>query len=335
MAKAQGIVALIFIVILGIVIYYILSSINIPPPSEDRYQPPRITYSNDIITVENLEISETEPLPGTKVELSFYIKNNGDRTVPEAEVNFFSPFGKGITDFKIDSIECEDGGSFGTTAEGEFLVSGGCKFKEIKEGDMRGVKLKFTTPDKEPLAPIPYSIRYYIKYNYSGYRIANIPVVDGITVKQPSADFSQSTSTYGPVKLEFKPPVGGKEKIGEKVIERYWAVNDTTFKIEMELTHVGTLGKVYPINITLINLTLSQLQQEGYCDFDQVKVDNKILYLKVESKILYLDKPLKLVCQFKPVGSDPQYLAQIKAEFNYTYQFEKEQTIVVTPPLKK
>jgi hypothetical protein len=324
MAKAQGMIVLILIIIAGVVIYFVLSKITLPPGEEGSYQPPSVTYSNDIITVEKFEISETEPAPTTVVELSFYIKNNGDETVPKVEANFFSPFGKGETDFKINSIECEDGNSFTTTQE-NLVIGGGCEFKEVKEGDMRLVKLKFTTPSKAPLAPVPYSLRYFIKYDYFGYRIANIPVVDGVTVKEPIIDFSQSQPTYGPVQLEFEPPIGGKEKVGETIIERYWGVKGRKFKVGITLKHVGTLEKVYPININSIKLSLSQLKEEKPCDFEN---------LEIKSKVLYPDKPLKFVCYFLPTGEDPQFLAQIKAEFNYVYQFEKEQTILVTPLTK-
>jgi hypothetical protein len=324
MAKAQGIAVLILIIAIGVVIYFILSTITFLPP-EGGYKPPPITYSNDIITVENLEISETEPFPNTPVELSFYIQNNGDKTVPKVEVNFFSPFGKGETDFKINSIECEGGNNFTTTQE-NVIIGGRCEFKEVGEGDMRLVKLKFIAPSKAPLAPIPYSIRYFIKYDYFGYRVANIPIIDEKTIKEPTIDFSQSQPTYGPVQLEFEPPVGGRERVDEKIIERYWGVKDRIFKVGITLTHVGTLEKVYPINITSIKLSLSQLRQdEEHCDFKNLEVQNRVLYLY---------KPIKLICQFIPTGVDPQFTAQIKAEFNYIYQFEKEQTIVVIPLAK-
>lgn len=316
---------LILIIAIGIAIYFILSTITFPPAEGPQIPPP--TYSNDVITIENLEISELTPYNATPVILSFYIRNNGDEDIGKVEVNFFSPrFGEGKTNLKLEKLECEDGKSI-TRKEDNLITGGKCEFSNLSPGDMRLVSLTFKTPAKAFKAPTPFTIRYSVTYDHSGYRIANIPIIDGITVKRPTIEFSQSEPTWGPVQLEFIPPVGGEEKVDEEIIERYWGVRDRVFKVEIVLTHVGILEKVYPIPIHSVKLELSQIEKarEGYCDFKN---------LEIKDKLLDPTKELKLICQFISKGEDPQFMGQIKANFTYIYKFEGEQTIVVTPPTR-
>jgi hypothetical protein len=319
MPKGQVATLIIIIIIIGAALYFLLPVLQ--PTGQPPTQP--IKYSNDVITVEDIKISETKPYPDSLVEISFNIKNNGDLTIPKVEVNFFSPeFSRdnNIGKLMLVMLKCGD----------EEFHNTSCTFEDFESRDVKEISLLLQTPDYTSITnPTTFGIKYYIKYKHSSFRIANIPIIDGTSVKKPTIKFTQSQSSYSPIKIEFKPPVGRTITEDGKTTQEHWAVVNRPFKVEMELSHIGTVKGVYPIEIERVNLNLQKLQQEGgyYCDFTSgVEAD-----LSSGSYILYPNKDINLACYFRATEEQPQFFGIIEAEAKYTYQFEGGQTITVQP----
>jgi len=303
-----------------------------------------LQYKNDIITVEDYSVSSLNPYVGSMTTLDFIIKNNGDKKVEWAEVIFFDRPG-----FNVNELFCEGTKELkfgsGTACESdsdcpvntnEFCDLSvkkcykGCLFTDIESLDFRAVSLTLNAN-----SPGTYAISYSVKYEYSGFRKADIPVIDGITRKEPIAKFSQSTPTYGPVVMDFEPPVGRQRKEDDKVIKEYWIVGDRPFEVKMNFKHVGSssVGTIQPVNISKGNVKLDLRRSliigvhdttKLPCDFYE---ENNFLFSKKDVLV-----PEKLLCNFQSTPLEgPETMATIWAEFSYTYKYIKTENFNVKP----
>jgi len=267
------------------------------------------SYKNDIITVEDYSVSTVNPYVGSTTTIEFAIKNNGDKAVNEVEVNFFDTPG-----FEVVSIDCD-----GKIKEGQTKCDQ-TDFGSIESLDFRTISLTL-----KAISSGAYTVSYSVDYEYSGFRKADIPIVDGITRKEPIAEFSQSTSTYGPVTLTFEPPVGKERKQGSTTIKEYWIVGNNPFEIKMNFKHVGSssVGSIQPINIAAGNVNLDLRgslvigQSDGIelsCDFSEY---NNLLFSDKE-----LEVPGTLTCNLQPASTvELETMATIWAEFSYNYKY--------------
>lgn len=297
-------------------------------------------YKNDIITVEDYSISTMNPYVGSMTTIEFSIKNNGDETVKEVEVNFFDRpgfsvdelFCEGIEEFKLGSgNSCESDSGCPANEFCDLSVKkcyNGCLFTNIESLDFRTIGLTLKAKSSGT-----YTVSYSVDYGYSGFRKADIPIIDGVTRKSPIATFSQSTSTYGPVTLEFEPPVGRETKEGSKVTKEYWIVGDRPFEVKMNFEHVGSssVGSIQPVVISIGNVKLDlrgslAIGQSGTtklpCDFSEY------------GNLLFSDKDLEvpgeLTCNFQSASTvELETMATIWAEFNYTYKYIKIETFSI------
>lgn len=299
-----------------------------------------LKYKNDIITVEDYSVSSLSPYTGSATALEFSIKNNGDKTVNKVEVNFFDRPGFAVKELFCEGIEEWKFGS-GTNCESDIDCINnefcdfstkkcykGCLFTNVESLDFRTIRLTLS-----PTSTGTSTISYSIKYNYSGFRKADIPVIDGITRKQPISKFSQSIPTYGPVVISFEPPVGRERKENNKIIKEYWIVGDIPFELRMKLKHVGSksVGDITPVTIPAGNMkidlrgTLVVAKSETTelpCDFYE---SNGFLFSGKDVEL-----PGELVCNFQSVPLEgPETLATIWAEFFYTYKYVRTETFNV------
>ncbi len=295
--------------------------------------------SNDVIVVNDISISTLNPSAGSTTTLSFNLQNNIDKVIDQVEVNFFDIPGFSVTKLECDIIE----------ANGDRKEGNSCIFNNIDRYDVRKVSLSLRAPSKDVIRTrTPFTISYYVKYNHTAFRKANIPVIDGVTVTTPVGKFSQSSSEPGPVTIAFEPPVGKTEKRDGTIIKEYWGLVNTPFEVKINLAHVGSssVGSVQPINISELKIdlkqTLKRAMSDGVylpCDFENTTpTDESILYVDIikesvtpsSSKIFNIIPTLK--CNFEPVDKNmPEIMATIEADAKYTYQFIRSETLTVEP----
>jgi len=297
-----------------------------------------IKYSNDIITVEERVVSTLNPYAGSTTTIDFLVQNNGDRIEGvDVEVNFFD-----IPGFNVTRLHCQNNE---TLAEGI-----GCYFRHIPPLDVRKVALTLQAPPSDIIAtPTTFTLSYYIAYNYTGYRKADIPVIDDITRHEPIAKFSQSTPSYGPVVFDFEPPVGREKKEDGKIIKEYWGVQGRPFEVKMRIEHVGSssVGSVQPINISKGSVKLElkgdlrrakgfpcnfcNATRPGDCpsEMQDVLIGKDGRYLFSEKDVIV---PSELMCNFETTKTtQPEVIATIWAEFSYTYKYIRTETFTVQP----
>jgi len=330
MRKGQVGKIIIVILIVGVLAYVFWPSIQkllTPDGDQNGNGPPE--YKNDIITIETYSVSNTEPYEGSTVTIEFWIKNNGDREVEEVEVNFFD-----VPGFNVTSINCD--GKLKDEQQYSIKERKKCDSSDLDVTvplDIRMILLTLKTPE-EIISPSQFTVSYYIRYNYSGYRKADIPIVDGITRQTPLSTFSQSKATYGPVLLEFESKVGRERIEDDRTIKEYWSRMNEPFEVKMSFKHVGSsgIGIIKPVNISKGNIKLdlnNSLVKKSPCNFVE---QGGYLFSKKDVLV-----PDILICNFENSSyfKEPESLAVIHAEFNYTYEYIKTQTFTVKPMLEE
>lgn len=305
--ETETIIGIMVIIAIGVAIFFLwpyisqyVGSLNSPVNTTPK-------YSNDIITVENFEISDPKPYTGYNTTISFYIKNNCDKTVDSVEVIFSNVDGK-IPGFKNSFIDCEPPAN--KLGVGEY----GCNISDMETLETRRVTLILTTEDIKE-SPQSFPISYTISYNHSGHRIANIPIINESTRKTSLGKFSVSSPDYSPIVLDFE--------LVSKTGGVYYGIAGQPLRVTFNLKDV--VGKDKLINISkgniVLNLTDLEIDKNSFCDFDYSGASNKSILV-----------PGDLVCLFINSNSiAPEVSATIKTEFNYTYEFTNSKTIEVQP----
>jgi hypothetical protein len=310
MGKGQIAILLIIIVIGLVAVFFLLPTLNIK--IGPIIQP--ITYKNDIITVEGYSVSSKKLYPGLKTTISFLVQNNGDETAKNVIVDFTDLHG-----MTRDKLECDKKSTSGLT----------CNFGDVDSLDIREVSLTLVAP--EVSEPTNYVVTYKVNYDYSGYREARIPVIDRVTFKKPPTTYKESSATYGPVLVEFEPPIGGTTIQDDQEIQEYWGVKDTPFQMKINFKHIGSnsVGQVTePILIKIGNLklTLPNLLIEKPCDTKFNPSGSDYIYNK-ELKV----PTDSIICNFKSQSNEPWFTGVVGVSFSYNYEFYNTQGFNIQP----
>ncbi len=302
MGKGQG--AIVLLIIVGLVALFLIFS---PQLFKAGPTTAPIAYKNDIISLENFEISNLKPIKGSKLTISFDLLNNGDKTVDYVEVDFTGTTNQG----NINIRECE-----GVTPDNSNKK---CRFQNLLSLDTRKVVAEYTAPD-------PFSARIEVKttYPYKGSREASIPIVDDKTVRTPQVKFRQSQPSFGPFAVDVIPPTKG------------WAIADHPFELAFKLRFVGSTAVSTPIE------PLDKLKIEK----GKVTVNLQGLevvscpQLTKTSGVVITNKDIDMVvnkeysCNFQATGATGTFgykLGIVKINFNYDYGFVRSQTITIRP----
>jgi len=267
-------------------------------------------YKNDLISLDYLSISPSNPYAGSTVTIQFFVKNNGDNPIKGVSIDFSLAGGA----FEASGLKCQDGTSLGDS----------CKFAEIQSFDLKKVTLVIKAP--RVVARTPFTISYKVSYEASGYRQANIPIVDGVERVVPSTKYKESSPTYGPVQADFEPPVGLERIENNQVVKEYWGTEGQPFSIKIKLKDVASssIGKANKFTLPkgAVSLILDGVQVASGlpCDFESGKS-------KKDVKL-----PGELFCNLIPLSfAQIERTAVIGVSFDYTYEYEKLVTLSVMP----
>ena len=279
-------------------------------------QPPSTFFKNDVITLEDYSVSSVELYANSITKIDFLVQSYADRDVRNVEVNFFD------NPFEIKQIKCE-----GT----EPIDNKKCVFDKIETMGSKSVSVTLQAPPPEKIkSPTTFSIRFLVKYDYTGEKRANIPIVDGVNRIEPKTTYRESSVPYAPIQLNFDPPVGKSKQEGDKLVKVYWGIKDQPFELGMNFKHVGssTVGDIKPtiIDKGKVYLELDHLEVAPNlrCDFDQ---EGNQLISKYNVTV-----PGKLLCTLKPTTFEQmEVTAFVDATFDFTYEFRRTQSFKVLP----
>jgi len=290
-------------------------------------------YKNDIITIEDYYVSNLKPHPKETVAIEFSIKNNGEESVPRVEIGV--PIYPG---FEIEELYCEGGRAI----DDETCVfddNEDSNYGKIESLDWREVRIKLKTMNMSLLDPLDYITQIYVGYDYSGLREMHIPIIDGTTRKRPMSAYSQSSATYGPIRLDYELIPRGETVVDGQSVNEYWGVNMTPFKVEMKFTHVGSMsiGTINQPQIWAGNIRVNvknTLTTPSQCDFI---IEDILSESSGHSGYILLSQddlnvPDELMCNFQSVPfDDPETTATIETQFFYKYRYTVSEEFEIQP----
>jgi hypothetical protein len=278
-------------------------------------------FKNDGITLDSYSVTVVKPYAGSSTTIQFNVQNSIDKPTRNVEVSFFD-----LPGFKILKIDCGDG---------QKKDDHTCFYDKIDALDMRRFSISLQAPSSDLIkAPTEFPLSFSVKYDQTGYKQMNIPIIDDVTIHEPKTPYKESSASYGPVKVDFEAPVGRETKKGKSVIQEHWAVRDSMFQIKFKFSYQGdsSIGDIIPVNITKGNIHLEytnvEIAKDLYCNFDggggQATANIDVDIPKTSSR--------SLVCNFNSASfSEPEKIATISVSYLYTYEFIRTETITVVP----
>lgn len=268
------------------------------------------TLDNNVVTIKDFTVDALQPYSNKPVNIDFDVSNNGDKTVPNIDVNFFDTPG-----FTPTLLECNNLPSNSLRE---------CKFTNVDSLDTRHVHIVLQS--SPVTSPTKFTTSISVNYAYSGSREATLPVIDTSLRNQPLFQFSQSQPTVGPVTFDIQPLLDRQRTVGDKTVTEIWAIKGEEFTTKFVLKNLGNIPKTSPVNIPAGNLklTLTNLQTGSCSNFDASGKSAKSVS----------EAQNTLVCSFKPVSDQVEFTGIIKLDYNYNYQFIRGVDFEIQPEIK-
>ncbi len=196
---------------------------------------------------------------------------------------------------------------------------------------MRHVSLQLKTKsDVAKQAKAECLVNFYVKYNHTGTRYFNIPIIDTNVMNTPSLKSDQSSSGYGPILLDIQPLVEKEIEIGGKTVKQYWGAVGQNFEVDFKFTYAGTIPIENPgaEKVTLSAEDIKLTYPENYLEIQEsCDVGKKSIIIPDTDETRDT-----LICNFKALpGEQPEYLAQIKVDYSYTYKYIVTESFEVFP----
>jgi hypothetical protein len=275
--------------------------------------PPVVEYRDDIITIEDYEVRPLDPMEGGEVYMRFLVRNNGDKEVSRVVVDFFD-----LPGFRVTRLSC----GWGVREENS------CVFEGMQAlGFARSVAevyLRMNAPEKAG----EYGISFSITYDYSGRRVASMPIIPPIQAEPMYIKFRQTDPTFGPVRLEIEPPVGREKIVDDRVVREHWVVGGEVFEVKLRFTHIGRVpAKILPTNISRerISIRVSPNLREPL-------VEPKGMHcIKTELYPASIEVPPtgEMSCYLNSSLVETESMGEVDVRFGYTYSYLRTQGFVV------
>jgi hypothetical protein len=269
-------------------------------------------YKNEVLVQDKYILTRSNPFTDSTTSIRFYLKNYGRDTVPKASVDFFDL--KGMD----HSLICQGGSQSDDHT---------CDFTNIQSLDSRYVSLTLNTPSSEIIkSKTDFQISYKISFDYSGFRRLIIPVIDDMQESEPQNKYTISDPSVGPIAADFEPPVGAEMKQGDQTVKEYWGVKGDSFEVRMNFKQAIQTNVITNITGNNIKLKLQGLaiDSKSKCDF------NSGLTSKLTISVGQTQTPLS--CYFIATAfTTPETMTVIDANFAYTFETIKTETISVIP----
>ena len=334
MGKGQ---AAILLIIVAIAVVFLFFSPQIFGPQTP--QAPPVSFKNDVITLENFQVSNLRPFKESIVTISFDVKNNGDKDVQSVVIDFGGTTLGSLDD--IDVITCEGGVEKTEESLKHILkipipftnrvVKQLCVFDKIQSLDARRVTANYKVVNEGTR-----TILVKVTYPYEGSREALIPIIDDTTVRKPPVQFKQSQPSYGPFVVDVIPPTKG------------WAIRDQPFEIKFKLRYIGSALAGLPttdadelkiekkkFTVELSELALAKINNKIIsCQFEGGAVGDKDYTMVNTDRDIVVNKEYN--CNLQAIVSSIDIfgykLGKVGVTFSYIFEFQKSQAINVIKP---
>jgi hypothetical protein len=206
-----------------------------------------------------------------------------------------------------------------------------CELKEVISLDSRRVALTFEAPQVAALTTFRVSLS--VSYDYNGTRQALIPIIDGTSLRRPLNQFTDGQPSFGPVKIEYQPPIGATSRQGDRVVNEYWAVSRIPATVKLVLSHIGTVPNVQTIQFTNIEIKSSLPQVSGEMAKDSsCPTSGKFGKIPFDNVQLRTGRTLTYSCQFVyDLVDRASANIDLTTAFSYLYTFTRTETFSVIP----
>jgi len=278
-------------------------------------------FKNDGITLESYSVTTVKPFAGSSTSVQFNVQNSIDKRVRNVEISFFD-----LPGFKILKIDCGGG-----TKKDDHT----CFYDKIEALDFKRFSITLQAPPSDIIkAPTIFPISFSVKYDQTGYKQMDIPIIDDVTLHEPKTPYKESSTSFGPVKVDFESPIGRETKKGKSVIQEHWAVRGSSFQVKFKFSYQGdsSIGDIIPVNISKENIHLEytnvEIAKELYCNFDG---NNGVATANIDIEIPRTSSR-SLICNFNSANfREAERIATISVSYLYTYQFIRTEKITVIP----
>lgn len=294
----QAQVAILSIVILIVGALLFLSKLNIENTQ------PSLTYSNDLISIENVFVSNPYPIPGENITLSFYLKSNSPYELSPSVI-FFD-----FQDLSLEKLSYSRKGKKYPCWIKNDKSYGACNF-EISPFDIVLVNAMFRIPGVEKLPLVSEgkkdyrTIRFEVRYETRGEKEIFLPITPNIN-KAPSLQYSESKSSWGPLQLLISFP-GRSEGV--------YGVSGMPLPISFSLSNLGTQGISLPISVKKLNISYPEaLMEYSSCSIVPKKEGSSLIFANLKT-----GKQVNCIFYIKEINEEK--LARILFEYEYTYSF--------------
>src|SRR3989344_1112208 len=283
--------------------------------------PAATQFKNDGITLESYSVTTVKPYAGSATTVQFDVQNSIDKPTRNVEVSFFD-----LPGFKILKLDC---------SSGQRKDDHTCFYDKIDALDFKRFAITLQSPSSDLIkAPTDFPLSFLVKYDQTGYREIDIPIIDDVTLHEPKSTYKESSPSHGPVKVDFEAPIGRETKKGKSIVQEHWAVRGSMFQIKMKFSYQGdsSIGDIIPVNISKENAHLEysnvEIAKKLYCNLDggngQATANIDVDIPKTSSRTF--------VCNFNSANfPEAERIATISVSYQYTYEFIRTEKITVVP----
>jgi hypothetical protein len=185
------------------------------------------SFSNNVVSVENLVVTDSQPFEGSETSVMFFVRNSGEETIDEVVVDFFDMPGFDKSSMKIKCGFAD-----------EFSSSSKCSIRDFEPFDVQPVEATFRASPLQLNTDQRYDVRYSVGYFFETSREAFIPIVSDVATAPRNVRFSLSKAPYSPVQVVIEPPVGAVRTEGSSTITENFARTGSSFKLKFSASDV-------------------------------------------------------------------------------------------------
>ncbi len=322
----QGQVGVLLIIIIAIGVLFLFFGQGLLTHSQTG----SLTYSNDLISIEDVFISNSYPRPGEKIDMKVKIKNNGPKSIKPwfllldyQDLNLVK-----LTYSYRNSIKSCD--IFKANEYGKCEINS----EGLSPFEFSEIYAEFEVPSNEKIPLVLEGrkeyriIRYMINYTLSGSKEIFIPITPNIN-KVPSLRYSESSGDFGPVQIQVEVPSSGKVKVNNKLIELHYGVAGMPLTFSFKFVNIGTQGEYSEFKIKSLSLNYpSDIFSEVWCRGGSLE--------KEKGKIVFseIDTETPIDCRFEVKDSiSEERVADLKFEYEYMYSFFDHSIIEIQPKI--
>ncbi len=313
--SASIVVVALVVVLVAVFVFYNSGSLPFSPTK---------TYDNTVIHLTQKLISDSTPLQNEKVNIMFYVTNQGDKTVNDVKVNFFD-----IVGFSNNVLLCQTGDS---TQMVQSTDGRTCDIMNILPGDARQVSLTITASSPTSQGIVQYSVGY----DYSGTRTIEIPIIDQGASLPSGIHYIINPSTVGPIQVSIQPPVGSQQVVNGNAVTENFARLNVPFTLQFSVSDVGnpegtkmqTVLQPSTLTVSATKFSIDQCVSDYQFSKTQTSASGSTV---TNTHALAIPDDTSVTCVMEDDSSAINVfdMGTVQISFNYHYSFENTDSFTI------